>query len=34
MWSFMICTPHQILSDKIKEDEMGGACGMNGREEK
>ena len=30
--SFMICTPHQIfLGGQIKEDWMGGACGVWGR---
>jgi len=28
----MICTPHEILSDQIKE--MGGACSMYGGEER
>jgi hypothetical protein len=33
--SFIICTLHQIiLRCKIKESEMGGACGTNGRDEK
>ena len=30
----MICTPHQIfLGGQIKEDRMGGACGVWGRNE-
>jgi hypothetical protein len=29
----MICTHHQILFDKIKKNEMGGACSMYGGEE-
>ena len=29
----MICTPHD-LGDKIKKNEMGGACGMYGGEER
>lgn len=35
MRSVMICTPHQILGlfDKVKENEMGSACGTYGREE-
>jgi hypothetical protein len=33
--SFIICTLHQISSrDKIKENEVGGACGKHGRREK
>ena len=32
--SFMICTPHQIfLGGQIKEDRMGGACGVWWRNE-
>ena len=32
--SFMICTPHQIFLDgQIKEDRMGAACGIWGRNE-
>jgi len=27
-------TPHQILLNEIKEDEMGGACNTHGGEEK
>ena len=28
----MICTRHSILSDKIKKNEMGKACGTYGRQ--
>jgi hypothetical protein len=28
----MICTLHPILSDKIKKNEMGRACGTYGRQ--
>ena len=35
MKSLMICTDHQCCSgDKIEKDEMGGACGMYGGEER
>jgi hypothetical protein len=30
MRSFIICTAHEILSDQIKKNEMGGACGTYG----
>jgi hypothetical protein len=29
-----VYTLHQILFDQTKEDEMGGACGMHGRDDK
>ena len=33
--TFMICTPHQILFRwSIKENEMGGACGTYGGQER
>jgi hypothetical protein len=29
IWSFVICNPHlMLLEDQIKEDEVGGVCGM------
>jgi len=35
MRSFTIRIPHQILwGDKIREDKMGGACGMYGYKQK
>ena len=35
MRSFTLCIPHQILrGDKIREDKMGGACGMYGYRQK
>jgi hypothetical protein len=33
MMSFMICIFHQV-DDQINEDEIGGACGLYGGEEK
>ena len=31
----MLCTTHKMLSDdQIKRNEMGGACGMYGRQER
>jgi hypothetical protein len=34
MRSFIICThPHVLLADQIKENEVGGTCGIYGREE-
>jgi hypothetical protein len=30
MRSFMMCSSHHLLSDKIKEDEMGRVCGTYG----
>jgi hypothetical protein len=32
--SFMICSPHNIIYDQIKKDEMEGECGMYGGKEK
>jgi hypothetical protein len=32
MMIFMICAPHQIFSDKIKDIEMDRVCGMYGEE--
>jgi hypothetical protein len=35
MKSVMICTKRHVLyGDEIKDDEMGGACGMHGGEAK
>jgi len=34
MRSFVSCTPSNVKSDQIKEDEMGKACIMHGRDKK
>jgi hypothetical protein len=35
MRSCTVCIPHKILwGDKIREDKMGGACGMYGYKQK
>jgi hypothetical protein len=30
----VVCTPHQNLGDRVKEDGMGGACGTYGGKKK
>jgi len=33
VWSFVISSPQQNLSDQVKKNEMGVVCGMYGGEE-